>query len=402
MADFYQTGVISTLHGFSASKPDRRENELKRFQRRQPITLLLPSLFSEFEGPAMPRIVETLRTVKYLKQIVLVLDKADADQFKRAKDFFQGFETPVRVVWNDSPRIAELYTLLARNNIIAGPAGKGRSVWMGMGYILSEGKTYAIALHDCDILTYSRDLLSRLCYPLASTSMSYEFAKGYYARVSDRFNGRVTRLFMTPLVRTLEKMAGYVPFLVFLDSFRYPLAGEFAMTTDLARIVQIPSDWGLEVGMLSEVFRNCAPRRICEVDLCETYDHKHQDLSQDNPSAGLNRMAVDIAKTLFRTLASEGVTISDGFFKTVKAMYIREAQDAIRKYNDDAAFNGFTFDRHAEGTAAEIFAKSIEIAAKTVIEDPLGSPQIPSWNRVTSAVPEFLDMLHGAVEEDNK
>lgn len=402
MADFYQTGVISTLHGFSAGKLERRENELKRFTRRQPITLLLPSLFSEFEGPAMPRIVETLRSVKYLKQIVLVLDRADAEQFKTAKGFFSGFEIPVKIVWNDSPRIAELYTLLARNNIIAGPAGKGRSVWMGLGYILAEGKTYAIALHDCDILTYSKDMLARLCYPLASTSMSYEFAKGYYARVSDRFNGRVTRLFMTPLVRTLEKMAGYVPFLVFLDSFRYPLAGEFAMTTDLARIVQIPSDWGLEVGMLSEVFRNCAPRRICEVDLCETYDHKHQDLSQDNPSGGLNRMAIDIAKSLFRTLASEGVSISDGFFKTVKAAYLREAQDAIRKYNDDAAFNGLAFDRHAEGTAAEIFAKSIETAAKTVLEDPLGSPQIPSWNRVTSAVPEFLDLLHAAVEEDNK
>jgi len=402
LADFYQTGVISTLHGFSANKPERMENELKRFQRRQPITLLLPSLWSEFEGPAMPHIVEALRAVKYLKQIVLVLDRAEQEQFNKARAFFSGFDVPVRIVWNNSPRIAELYTLLARNNIITGPPGKGRSVWMGMGYILAEGKSYAIALHDCDILTYSKDLLARLCYPVASTSMSYEFAKGYYARVSDRFNGRVTRLFMTPLVRTLEKMAGYVPFLVFLDSFRYPLAGEFAMTTDLARIVQIPSDWGLEVGMLSEVFRNCAPRRICEVDLCETYDHKHQDLSRDNTEAGLNRMAIDIAKTLFRTLASEGVSISDGFFKTVKAAYLREAQDAIRKYNDDAAFNGLAFDRHAEGTAAEIFAKSIELAAKTVIDDPLGSPQIPSWNRVMSAVPEFLDNLHSAVEADNK
>jgi len=402
LADFYQTGVISTLHGFTANKPERMENELKRFQRRQPIALLLPCLWSEFEGPAMPRIVEALRTVKYLKQIVLVLDRADQDQFNKTRAFFHGFDVPVRILWNDSPRIAELYTLLARNNIIAGPPGKGRSVWMGMGYILAEGKSYAIALHDCDILTYSKDLLARLCYPVANNAMSYEFAKGYYARVSDRLNGRVTRLFMTPLVRTLEKMAGYVPFLVFLDSFRYPLAGEFAMTTDLARIVQIPSDWGLEVGMLSEVFRNCAPRRICEVDLCETYDHKHQDLSRDNTEAGLNRMAIDIAKTLFRTLASEGVSISDGFFKTVKAAYLREAQDAIRKYNDDAAFNGLAFDRHAEGTAAEIFAKSIEIAAKTVLDDPLGSPQIPSWNRVMSAVPEFLDTLHAAVEADNK
>ena len=113
-------------------------------------------------------------------------------------------------------------------------------------------------------------------------------------------------------------------------------------------------------------------------------------------------MAVDIAKNLFRTLASEGVAISDGFFKSVKAVYLREAQDAIRKYDDDARINGLLFDRHAEGTAAEMFAKSIEVAARAVNEDPLGTPLISNWNRVTSAVPEFLDTLRAAVEEDNK
>src|SRR6185436_1386935 len=404
MADFYQTGVISTLHRYSnsAEKLEKMEAELKKFQRQQPVTLLLPSLWSEFEGPAMPKIVEQLRSVKYLRQIMLVLDRANHEQFKKARGFFENFTTPVKVLWNDSPRILDLYSILQGHNISAGPPGKGRSVWMGMGYILSDEKSYAIALHDCDILTYSRDLLARLCYPVANTSMSYEFAKGYYARVSDRLNGRVSRLFVTPLVRTLEKMAGYVPFLVFLDSFRYPLAGEFAITPDLARIVRIPSDWGLEVGMLSEVFRNCAPRRICEVDLCERYDHKHQDLSVENPEMGLNRMAVDIAKHLFRTLASEGVSISDGFFKSVKAAYLREAQDAIRKYDDDARINGLTFDRHAEGTAAEMFAKSVEMAGAAVTDDPLGTPLISNWNRVTSAVPEFLDILRSAVEEDNK
>jgi glucosyl-3-phosphoglycerate synthase len=207
---------------------------------------------------------------------------------------------------------------------------------------------------------------------------------------------------MTPLIRTLEKMAGYLPFLVFLDSFRYPLAGEFAITTDLARIIRLPSDWGLEIGVLSEVFRNCAPRRICEVDICETYDHKHQDLSKDNSDAGLNRMAVDIAKHLFRVIASEGVVISDGFFKSVKAAYLREAQEAIRKYNDDASVNGLAFDRHTEGTAVDTFARSIDIAARAVIEDPLGTPLIPNWNRVTSAVPDFLERLRAAVDEDNK
>jgi glucosyl-3-phosphoglycerate synthase len=402
MSDFYQTGVISTLHRFPAARLEKMETDLKKFQRQQPVTLLLPCLWSEFEGPAMPRIVETLKQVRYLREIVLVLGRADQTQFRKSRELLAGIPTPVKVMWNDGPRLAELYHLLEQSNIAAGPDGKGRSVWMGMGYILSDEKAYAIALHDCDIVTYSRELLARLSYPVANTSMSYEFAKGYYARVSDRFNGRVTRLFVTPLVRTLEKMAGYVPFLVFLDSFRYPLAGEFAMTTDLARIVRIPSDWGLEVGMLSEVFRNCAPRRICEVDLCETYDHKHQDLSKDDPEGGLHRMAVDIAKHLFRTLASEGVAISDGFFKSAKAAYLREAQDAIRKYDDDAAINALQFDRHAEGTAVETFAHAIDVAARAVLEDPLGTPLIPNWNRVTSAIPDFLEKLKAAVDEDNR
>ena len=402
MSDFYQTGVISTLHRFPGTKLEKMEAEIKRFQRQQPVTLLLPSLWSEFEGPAMPKIVEQLKQIKYLRQIVLVLDKADEEQFRRARQFFAEVPTPTRILWNDGPRILELYRLLEENNIYVGPRGKGRSVWLGMGYILSDEKSYAIALHDCDILTYSRELLARLCYPVANTSMSYEFVKGYYARLSDRFNGRVTRLLMTPLVRTLQRVAGYLPILVFFDSFRYPLAGEFAMTTDLARIVRIPSDWGLEVGMLSEVFRNCAPRRICEADIADAYDHKHQPLSKDNPETGLNRMSIDIAKHLFRTLAGEGVSISDGFFKSVKAAYLREAQDAIRKYNDDAAINGLAFDRHAEGTAVEIFAGSIDVAAKAVMEDPLGTPLISNWNRVTSAIPDFLEKLRSSVEEDNK
>ena len=48
------------------------------------------------------------------------------------------------------------------------------------------------------------------------------------------------------------------------------------MRADLARVNHIPSDWGLEVGVLDEVFRNCARSRICQVDIADNYDHKHQ------------------------------------------------------------------------------------------------------------------------------
>ena len=64
--------------------------------------------------------------------------------------------------------------------------------------------------------------------------------------------------------------------------------------------------------MLAEVYRNASVRRVCQVDIAETYEHKHQSLSQDDSSAGLNRMARDICKSLLRTLAMEGVVFGAG------------------------------------------------------------------------------------------
>jgi glucosyl-3-phosphoglycerate synthase len=402
MGDFYQTGVISTLHRFTSNNLDRMEAELKRFSRATPMALILPCLYSELEGPAMPRILEELKKVKYLRQIVIGLDRADADQFRKAREFFAGLALEKRIVWNDGPALTKLYDQLSANGISAGPPGKGRNVWMCFGYVLADEKAKAIALHDCDILTYSRELLARLCYPVVNPGLAYEYAKGYYARITDRFHGRVTRLFVSPLVRTLLKMVGYHPYLAFLDSFRYPLAGEFSLSVDLARNVRIPSDWGLEIGFLGEVFRNCATRRICEVEICDVYDHKHQALSPDDPTTGLSRMSLDITKSLLRTLAGEGVVISDAFIRSLRVSYLRSAQDTIKKYADDAALNGLVFDRHEEGTAVETFAKVIDQAVKEFLQDPLGTSLISNWSRVTAAFPDFLDRLKAAVEEDNK
>jgi glucosyl-3-phosphoglycerate synthase len=172
------------------------------------------------------------------------------------------------------------------------------------------------------------------------------------------------------------------------------------MTVDQARINRIPSDWGLEVGLLVEVYRNCSPKRICQVELTENYDHKHQDLSETDASRGLHRMVLDIASSLIRNLASYGVEFDAGFLNTLTAAYLRTAQDAIASYSDDAALNGLVFDRHEEEFAVETFLGALRAAGLGFVRDPMGAPQIPNWNRVTSALPEFLDELREAVEAD--
>ncbi|MBI5442803.1 MAG: glycosyl transferase [Deltaproteobacteria bacterium] len=401
MSDFFQGGAITTFHDFGQPDYDRLEAELAAFAILRPLALVLPSLHSELRGPALPGILDELSQVRYVSRVVVSLGSADAAQFREAVRFFSRLPQPVRIVWNDGPRMQHLKTLMRDHNLFLGEPGKGLAAWMACGYVLSDPSLRAVALHDCDIVTYDRILLHRLVYPILNPLLDYEFCKGFYARVSGRLYGRATRIFVTPLVRALQKILGHTPYLTYVDSFRYPLSGEFCMNADVARINRIPSDWGLEVGTLSEVFRNYSTRRICQVDLGINYEHKHQEAGIDDPGKGLMRMAREIALAVFHAVAAEGTELSTSFFRTLRAAYLRCAQDAIRQFADLSALNGLAYDRHAEDVLAEQFVRMLESAGEDFLRNPFGSPQIPNWNRVRSAIPDIFDRIRSEVDADN-
>jgi glucosyl-3-phosphoglycerate synthase len=402
MGDFYQNGIITTLHNLSRRPVEALEEELLVFSRKRPLGLILPSLFSELEGEALPIIVAELAKVPYLSEIVIGLDRADRQQYQQALGFFARLPQHYRVLWNDGPRLQDLDRQLQAMDLAPRELGKGRNVWYCMGYTLATGKAESVALHDCDILTYDRSLLARLIYPVANPRFNYEFCKGYYARVAgERINGRVSRLLVTPLLRALRKTLGDMEYLQYMDSFRYPLAGEFSFRRDVLNDILIPSDWGLEIGVLSEMYRNYANNRLCQADIADTYDHKHQDLSAENDAGGLSRMSIDISKAMFRKLATRGVTFNTETFRSLKATYYRIALDFVETYHNDAVMNGLTLDIHNEEQAVELFAENIMKAGEAFLARPMERPFIPSWNRVISAIPDVLDQLREAVEADH-
>ena len=402
MSDFYNSGPITTLHRLGTFDINRIEGELESYAAVSPATLVLPALYSDLMGEAMKGIKAELKKVRYIKEILLVLAPATEEEFAKAKEFLSDLPQEVNILHTSGAGVQSMLKDLDSRGVGAGEDGKGRSAWLGYGYVLAKGESDVIALHDCDVLTYSREMLARLCYPVMNPSMDYVFCKGYYARATNKLHGRVSRLFVMPMVRALQKVIGANSFLEFIGSFRYPLAGEFCMITDMARINRIPWDWGLEVGVLAEVYSNYSARSVCQVDLAENYEHKHQILSPDDATKGLLKMSVEIAKSLFRTLAGEGVIFSEGFFKTLVTSYQREANETLMRYEADAAINGLSFDRHEEAMAVDAFTNGVATAAEIIRENPLGAPLIPNWNRVISAVPGILDGLMDVVRKDNR
>ncbi len=97
-----------------------------------------------------------------------------------------------------------------------------------------------------------------------------------------------------------------------------------------------------------------------------------------------------------------GLQFDSGFLNTLSVAYLREAQDTVAAYADEALINGLGFDQHDEEVMVETFAQGLRAAGLAFVRDPMRAPLIPNWHRVIAAQPEFLTDLHYAVEVDRR
>jgi glucosyl-3-phosphoglycerate synthase len=399
MGDFQQRGTITTLPRLVEFDYPEREVELSEYASQVPPALAIPCLASEMDRPALREIICELARVPYLDTVVISLDAASESDYQRALSYFSQCGQRTVVLWNDAPSLRSLCEEIEDQTVSLGPKGKGKAVWMAFGYLLGEGRVGCVALHDADLIGYQRSLLDNLVFPVLHPSLDFSFCKAYYARFSDRLHGRVTRLLMRPLLQALSDVVGRNPYLSYLAAFRYPLAGELALDADLLRWVRMPADWGLEMGVLFEIIRHRSSRRICQVDVADRFEHKHQELSPDDPTKGLHRMAVDIVKHLLRTLAAAGAVLPEGSFKSMRVAYRRCAEDAVADSHALSVFNGLLYDRHEEENGVETFGRALGEGCEQFLADPLGTPALPNWARVQSAMPDIGRRLVRAVYE---
>lgn len=402
MGDFYQHGAITTLHNLSRRPTRELEAQLRQWCEQRPIAVVIPALAGELDGAALPAIIDALVSVSYVGEVVIGLDRADPAHFERARALLDALPMASSVVWNDGPRLQALQVELSAQAGVPAERGKGHNVWWSLGYLLGARRTDVVAIHDADVLTYSPDLLARLVYPVVHPGFGYGFSKGYYFRSDGRrLNGRVARLLVSPLLRALRDTLGPSDYLDFIESFRYPLAGECAMEIGVARSLRLPYDWGLEIGMLSELYHRDIEQRVCQVEISGAYDHKHQPMSLDDPGSGLHRMAIDIAKAFFRKLTVTESDLSPSILGALDAGFVRHAGDLARQYGHDAEMNGYDVDAEGDAALIELFRIAIAEGADQHLGDPGSDSLMPSWSKIAAAVPDALDRLVAAVGADN-
>jgi glucosyl-3-phosphoglycerate synthase len=392
---------ITTLHELCINK-DKLLKIVSDAAAERPVSIVMPMLYREIKNNALANIAKNLNKCDYVNEIVIPLAADNEKEFKQVKRFFSDLKTPKLIMWCNGPKVEKLLDDLKNEGInLLKYRGKGKDVWLALG--VASLNSYAIALHDADVQDYNYMIPTKLFYPIVEPELDFKFNKGYYARINlekQVMYGRVFRLFLTPLLRALVDLIGFEPnFVRFLRTFRYPISGEFALTSDLALDVDIPGDWGIEIGVMAEMYRNVISKRICQTDL-GFYEHKHQKIG--TTESGLIKMTGDILKTLLRVLIEEEhIQVSREFLISLRVLYQRHAQDYIRKYHADAHFNNLKYDRHLEETMVEKFSRQILDAGIKYMRKPVGT-RIPDWLRTISARKKIREQLLEIVIEDNK
>jgi glucosyl-3-phosphoglycerate synthase len=380
---------IANIHDFFMDF-DAMSNHLYSVKTKFPSGLVIPVFGKDISSPSLSKIMAEINNCDYLSKVYIALSAKDPRDYEEAMRVSRKLKVPCEVIWCNNPEVLAIFEELKGKGLdVTQLSGKGKDVWIAMG--IASLDLFAFAIHDADIVSYTKMLPTKMLYPIIEPKLDFFFAKGYYARINQdnkKMYGRIHRLFINPILEVLQEKLRYSKFLTYLQSFSYPLAGEMSLYSDIATHLRVPSDWGLELGLLSEVYRNASYGRICQVDL-GFYDHRHKTIDQNS----LLKTAEDSFITLLRTLTeTENIDVSEPFLTSLQVAYKRLAQDKIRQYHADATCNRLDFDRHEEETNVDSLCSVILTGGRKYLENPVRA-QLPDWLRTMAAMPDIREKL---------
>jgi len=353
---------VTTLHDYGDANPVAPTDRA---------AVVVPMTEREYAGLAPEGTLAALERVDPGRVVVPL--SASPEHVGDFRAWLASFDLDVDLLWCSCPEVDDVVA----DRGLAGDAGKGRDVWLALGHA-ADVADYVVC-HDADAKSYTDAHVPKLLAPLEA----HAFTKGYYARVENgELYGRLFRLFVRPLVRALDDATDHA-FVDYLGAFRYALAGEFGMTSELARSVRAQRAFGLEVGTLGDAFAHAGFEGSAQVDLGR---HEHDHRAVSGPT-GLSDMSEQVGRALFNALADHGVAVDHG---ALREAYRSAANELVTQYAADARFNGFEYDEPGEREQVEAYADAVV--------EPDRDDRLPAWRDVDLHPEAVLDASHRGIE----
>ncbi|HUI89504.1 MAG TPA: glucosyl-3-phosphoglycerate synthase [Anaerolineales bacterium] len=259
-------------------------------QQHVSISLALPALNEE---ETVGNVIKTIQKalaldVPLLDEIVLI----DSSSSDRTREIAHGFDIPVHVH----------QSVLQRYGV---RDGKGEALWKSL--FCTRGDI--VIWIDTDIVNIHPRFVYGLIGPLLIRP-DIHFVKGFYKRplkishkVQAGAGGRVTELTARPLINLFyPELSGVVQ----------PLSGEYGGRRKVLEQLPFFSGYGVEIGLLIDVFEKFGLHAIGQVDLLERIHH-NQELE------ALSKMSFAIIQAVMRKLElRRGQSIIENVNKTMK------------------------------------------------------------------------------------
>lgn len=271
------------------------------------ISVALPALN---EQQTVGRVIHTIREalierVPLVDELVLV-DSASTD---RTREIAGDLRVSVHVHQEVLPELG------ARR-------GKGEALWKSL-YVTSGDIVIWV---DTDIVNFHPRFVYGLLGPLI-THPEIQFVKGFYRRplkVDNKLQagggGRVTELTARPLLNL---------FFPELSGIIQPLSGEYGGRRSALEQMPFSSGYGVEIGLVIDIFEKYGLEAIAQVDLQERIHH-------NQPLESLSKMSFAIIQTVMRRMEKRyGIKMLEDVNKTMKL--IRYGQQRLLLDVDEIA-----------------------------------------------------------------
>jgi len=252
-------------------------NELVALKREQgaTISLALPSLNEQETVGKVIKVMqkELVKKFPLLDEIVLI----DSNSTDRTREIAARSGVPVYIHQNLLERLG------ARN-------GKGEALWKSLLVTCGD----IIVWIDTDIVNIHPRFVYGILGPLL-INPQVQFVKGFYRRplrVGEKIQagggGRVTELTARPLLNLFyPELSGVIQ----------PLSGEYAGRRAALEQLRFFSGYGVETGLLIDIYEKYGLSAIAQVDLLERIHH-------NQPLEALGKMSFAIIQTVIRKLES--------------------------------------------------------------------------------------------------